>query len=171
MGRAPGMLAAVSVLALMCILWPGPMRVDAAPPTPCAGALAGAPTAAALRPAGMRLSISFPRAGESVTKVLPSDSITVSVDYWGPELVVLSGPRAIDDKYHLVFVLDGEVSEYLGGLSPITRCDPHIVHSADTHVMFDRVLHGAHTLWVVLAGSNDVAVNPPAAAGVTFVVQ
>jgi hypothetical protein len=35
----------------------------------------------------------------------------------------------------------------------------------------DNVSHGSHALAVLLAGSNNVSVNPPVAARVTFTVK
>jgi hypothetical protein len=165
------MSAAALALAVALFILPGPIHGDAAPTTQCPDGSAGAPTAAALRPAGVLLALSFPRAGESVSRAQPSDSITLGVDYWGPKLVASTGPRPIDANYHLVFLLDDDASSYFDTLSPIPRCDAHIVHTEETHVTFDHVLHGEHYLWVVLVGSNDVSVNPPVATCVTFVVQ
>jgi len=46
-----------------------------------------------------------------------------------------------------------------------------VVHSAATRVTFDHVPHGSHVVVVLLVGSNDVSVNPPVAAMVTFMVR
>jgi hypothetical protein len=125
-------------------------------------------SAAALKPSDVLLSVSVPRAGETVAKAGPDDSISMSVDYWGPHLIVSTGPI---DQYHLVYFVDLNDSPYIGRLLTIPHCDTHILHSDLTRVTIDHVSRGSHTLAVLLAGSNNVAVNPPVAASVTFVVQ
>jgi hypothetical protein len=137
---------------------------------PCEEASARTATAAALRPPDVLLAISAPRAGETIVEVEPSETITVAVDYWGPRLVPASSAHAVDE-YHLVYFLDADASAYLGSLLTIPHCDPHIVHSSETHLTFDHVMHGSHSLQVMLTGSNDVSVNPPVAASVTFMVR
>jgi hypothetical protein len=128
------------------------------------------PAAAALKPAEVLLAINAPRAGETVAGAAPTDTVTLAVDYWGPRLVAAEEARAVDD-YHLAYFLDEDPSPYLGTLMPIPRCNPRILHSPLTRVSFDNVTHGSHALAVVLSGSNNVAVNPPVAARVTFMVR
>lgn len=125
---------------------------------------------AALKPADVLLTIRDPRAGETITEEGPDDSVTVSVDYWGPSLIAgfASGPV---DQYHLVYLLDVDAAPYIGTLLPVPRCDPHIQHTADRRVIFDHVPHGIHTLAVLLTGSNNVSVNPPVAMRETFMVR
>jgi hypothetical protein len=142
-------------------------RVDAAPCVELPERPAGA---AALKPAEVLLAINAPRAGETVVGTGQRDSVSLGVDYWGPRLVPGPEARAVDD-YHLAFFVDEDPSPYLGTLLPIPRCNPRIVHTASTRVTFDDLPHGSHALAVVLAGSNNVAVNPPVAARVTFMVR
>lgn len=130
----------------------------------------GLANVAALKPAEVLLAISTPRAGETLANVAPTDSVTFSVDYWGPRLLPAESAHAVDD-YHLVFVLDEDAAPYIGTLQPLPVCDSHIVHSATTRVTIDNVLHGSHALAVLLVGSNNVSVNPPVAARVTFTVR
>jgi hypothetical protein len=126
--------------------------------------------AAALKPVDVLLAISQPRAGETLVAGSPNESVTVSVDYWGPRLVPPDGSHPVDE-YHLVYFLDEDASPYIGTLQPMPQCDPLIIHSAATRVTFDSVAHGSHALAVILAGSNNVSVNPPVAARVTFSVR
>jgi hypothetical protein len=126
--------------------------------------------AAALKPSDVLLAISTPRAGETVLAAGAGESLTFSVDYWGPRLVPADSAHA-PDEYHLVYLLDEDASPYIGTLRPMPICNPHIMHSAATHVTFDGVAHGSHGLAVLLAGSNNVSVNPPVAARVTFTVK
>jgi hypothetical protein len=125
---------------------------------------------AALKPADVLLAINTPRAGEAVARVAPNDSVTFSVDFWGPRLLPADNSHAVDD-YHLVFILDEDATPYIGTLQPLPLCDPRVVHTATTHVTVDNVLHGSHALAVLLVGSNNVSVNPPVAARVTFTVK
>ncbi len=136
---------------------------------PCAETLAPA-GAAALKPSEVLVAISSPRAGETVVETASSDSIMLSVDYFGPPLTESSVARRIDE-YHLVYFLDEDASPYLGTTLPIAHCNPHILHSTQTRVTFAGVVRGGHALTVVLAGSNNVAVNPPVAMRVTFMVK
>jgi hypothetical protein len=138
--------------------------------TPCTEDLARSASAAALKPSEVLLSISSPRAGEIVSQANNDQSITVSVDYWGPQLLpfISAGPV---DQYHLVYFLDEDASPYVGTLTTIPRCHPHILHSAATRVTIDNVSHSSHSLTVLLAGSNNVSVNPPVAVSVTFGVR
>jgi hypothetical protein len=136
----------------------------------CAEDPAKPASAAALRPSEVLLSISEPRAGELVGPTAPADSVTLVVDYWGPRLVPVSVTGAVD-QYHLVFFFDEDASPYIGTMIPMPHCNPHIVHTASTHVTIDHVMHGSHSLAVLLSGSNNVSVNPPVAARVTFVAQ
>ena len=152
---------------LIAVIIPGPAH---AAPTACAETLLQPPSAAALRPSDVRLGISEPRAGETMLHVDSSESITVSVDYWGPRLVPPDGARAVDEL-HLVYILDRDAVRYIGTTVPMPVCDEHIAHSTTTHLTFDHVAHGSHTLAVLLAGSNNVSVNPPVAASVTFTVK
>jgi len=125
-------------------------------------------TAAALRPADVLLAITRPRAGEMVTEVMPSQSVTVTVDYWGPRLVAADQAHNVDE-YHLVFFLDTDDAAYVGSLTPAPRCTARMLHSASPSATFDHVMRGSHTVSVMLVGSNDVSVNPPVAASITFV--
>lgn len=125
--------------------------------------------AAALRPAEVLLAITRPRAGEMVPEVMPAEAVTVSVDYWGPRLMAAAGAHKVDE-YHLVFLLDVDNGKYVGTLAPTPRCAAGIVHTDSTGATFDHVMHGWHTVTVMLVGSNDVSVNPPVVASSTFVV-
>ena len=149
---------------------PGGARCAGAAPTVCTETVLQPPSVAALRPSDVRLGISEPRAGETMLEVDSSESITVSVDYWGPRLVPADGAHAVDDL-HLVYILDTDASPYIGTTQPMLVCDKHVAHSTRTHVTFDNVAHGSHTLAVLLAGSNNISVNPPVAASVTFTVK
>jgi hypothetical protein len=152
---------------LIAVIHPGPAH---AVPTVCTETVLQPPSVAALRPSDVRLGISEPRAGETMLEVDSSESITVSVDYWGPRLVPGDGAQAVDDL-HLVYILDTDASPYIGTTQPMLVCDKHVAHSTRTHVTFDNVAHGSHTLAVLLAGSNNISVNPPVAASVTFTVK
>jgi hypothetical protein len=145
----------------------GALAVRAAPP--CAEILEPA-GAAALKPPDVLLGIVAPRAGETVVAATPGDSIQLVVDYWGPRLVGAETARMIDE-YHLAYFLDEEAAPYLNTLQAIPRCNARIVHTAQTSITFKDVPKGSHTLSVVLAGSNNVAVNPPVMARVTFTVR
>ena len=140
-------------------------------PTPCAetNSKAGG-DAAALRPSNVLLAITSPRAGEMVSIGMPQESVSVTVDYWGPHLVAPNAARKIDDD-HLVFFLDTDDNAYVGTLAPTPRCNPNIVHTATTSATFYHVMHGGHAIHVLLVGSNDVSVNPPVAAMVSFVTN
>lgn len=124
--------------------------------------------AAALRPPDVLLSITSPRAGEMVPEVMPAQEITVAVDYWGPRMVAATSAHAVDE-YHLVFFLDTDDSGYIGSLLPVPRCNTAITHTTERSVTFGHVLRGPHIAYVMLVGSNDVSVNPPVAASMTFV--
>lgn len=151
------------------LLFTSSMLVGQVSPTPCADVGSRIRSdAAALRPSGVLLAITSPRAGETVTETSPSESITLTVDYWGPRLVAGESSDRVDD-YHLVFFLDTNDSAYVGTMSPAPRCNPLIVHAASTSVTFDHVMHGWHTVYVMLVGSNDISVNPPVAASASFV--
>jgi hypothetical protein len=152
---------------LIVVLIPSPAH---AAPTVCVETVLQPPGVAALRPSDVRLGIIQPRAGETMLEVDSSESITVSVDYWGPRLVPPDVAHAVDDL-HLVYILDADASPYIGTTQPMLVCDKHIAHSTGTHITFDNVAHGSHTLAVLLAGSNNVSVNPPVAASVTFTVK
>jgi hypothetical protein len=141
---------------------PAALPCTETPPIPAA--------AAALKPSDVLLAISAPRAGETVVEMGPTDSITLSVDYWGPRLVPAHAAHTVDE-YHLAFLLDMDATPYIGTLMPVPHCHPHIIHSASTRVTLDNVPHGSHSLAVLLIGSNEVCVNPPVAARVTFVVK
>jgi hypothetical protein len=125
---------------------------------------------AALKPADVLLTISDPRAGETITEVAPDESVAVAVDYWGPTLVAANVGGSID-RYHLAYLLDVDATPYIGTLLPVPHCDPHVQHTADKRVTFDHVPHGIHALAVLLAGSNNVSVNPPVALRETFMVR
>ena len=140
------------------------MRAEA---SRCIETLAPPASAAALKPAEVLLAISAPRAGESLARSTPNDSVTVSADYWGPRLVPANTAHAIDDN-HLVYILDQDASPYIGTLRPLPVCDQHVVHTIATRATFDDVAHGSHVLVVLLVGSNNVSVQPPVAASVTF---
>jgi hypothetical protein len=138
--------------------------------TPCIETPQGLVEAAALKPSDVLLGISSPRAGEMLAEDMPSQSITVFVDYRGPRLVSPESAHAIDE-YHLAYFLDSDASAYVGTLMPTPRCNVHVIQSASTSVTFDHVMRGSHTLWVLLVGANDVSVNPPVAASVSFAIK
>jgi hypothetical protein len=140
-----------------------------AAPMSCAETL-GEASLAALKPADVLLAITTPQAGQTLPIVPPTNSVTFSVDYSGPRLLSAESAHAVDD-YHLVFVLDEDAAPYIGTLHPLPRCDPRVVHSTTTRVTLDNVVHGSHALEVLLVGSNNVSVNPPVAARVTFTVR
>ena len=123
---------------------------------------------AALKPADAVLSITSPRAGETVEAT--GGVLNVEVDYWGPRLVDPSGARSVDE-YHLAFLLDVGSAAYIGTLRPLPHCTSRVISGAATHVSFRNVSSGVHMLAVLLVGSNDVAVNPPLMAGETFMVK
>jgi hypothetical protein len=123
---------------------------------------------AALKPSDVLLSVGNPLAGETLAQA--GGALTVDVHYRGPRLVHTAVARAVDD-YHLAYFLDEDPSPYIGTLLPIPRCNPHIVHSASLHVTFSDVWYGSHSLAVVMAGSNNVSVNPPVALRLTFTVR
>jgi hypothetical protein len=167
--RVAGRHAAIPVcLALLGLL--GNPRAAWAAETRCTEAVARPASAAALQPSDVLLMISSPRAGETVVESSTDESIALTVDYWGPRLLIGTAAHAVDD-YHLAYLLDEAATPYIGTLTPIPRCDPHVVHSAATRVTFDHVPHGSHVVVVLLVGSNDVSVNPPVAAMVTFMVR
>jgi hypothetical protein len=157
-------LAVAAVLVTTTTASPAPALA-----TGCAETL-GQADAAALKPTDVLLAVSTPRAGETVVNVAPNESVTLSVDYWGPRLVPPDGAHAVDE-YHLVYILDEDASPYIGTLQRLPVCDARVVHSAATRVTLDNVSHGSHALAVLLAGSNNVSVNPPVAARVTFTVK
>jgi hypothetical protein len=103
-----------------------------------------------------------------VPEAQPDESVTVMVDYWGPRLAAARAARSIDD-YHLAFFLDVDATPYIGTLAPTPRCNASIVHAASTSATFDHVMRGPHTVAVLLVGSNDISVNPPVAASISFV--
>jgi len=162
-----GRLGLVLALALAATTVPGSAR---AAPAGCAEATVTPSSAAALKPSEVLLGISAPRAGETLVAALPSGSVSVAVDYWGPALMNAKGAPGMDN-YHLVYILDEDAAPYIGTLQVMPNCDPQIRHSTATRITFDNVAHGSHALTVLLAGSNDVSVNPPVAARVTFMVR
>jgi len=123
-----------------------------------------------LKPSEVLLAISAPRAGETLLEVPPSESVTFSVDYWGPFLVAADRTHGVD-SYHLVYILDVDASQYIGTLQSMPDRDQNVVHTTAARVTFDHVVPGSHALTVLLAGSNNVSVNPPVAARVTFRVR
>ncbi len=127
-----------------------------------------APRAAALKPTPVMLAITSPRAGETIDA--PDGRLTISVEYWGPQLVEPEAARAIDQD-HLAFFLDADPTPYVGTLIPMPKCDPRVAHSALMRWTFPDVSSGSHSAAVLLAGSNRVSVNPPVAARVTFMVK
>lgn len=161
LGTARAILAIVLATTL-----PTPTHADVGR---CIETLAPPASVAALKPADVLLAITAPRAGESIARHSPNDSVTVSADYWGPRLVPADAARAIDNN-HLVYLLDQDASPYVGTLQPLPICDQHIVHTDATRATFDNVRHGSHVLVVLLVGSNNVSVQPPVAASITFTV-
>jgi hypothetical protein len=159
-------VTALLLIALALVRAGAPAEVYAA----CVEDPARPASAAALKPSDVRLSISDPRAGQMVAADGPDDSIMLVIDYWGPQLVPVSTAGPVD-QYHLVYFFDEDASPYIGTLMPIPHCNPHILHSAETHVTVDHVMHGSHAVAVLLSGSNNVSVNPPVAARVTFVAR
>jgi hypothetical protein len=139
-------------------------------PRGCRGPACGPGGAAALKPSDVLLAITSPRAGETMVEQRPTDSIQLTVDYWGPRLASPEVARTIDE-YHLAYFLDEDAAAYVGTLRAIPRCNPRIVHSAQTSITFEDVRPGSHSLTVVLTGSNNIAVNPPVVARVTFMVR
>jgi hypothetical protein len=154
-------------LALVATCVPGPAQAE---PAGCAETSQAPSSAAALKPSDVLLAITAPRAGETLLAAPQNGSVSVAVDYWGPALIYAERAHGTDN-YHLVYILDEDASPYIGTLQGMPNCDPRIVHSAATRVTFDNVSHGGHALTVLLAGSNDVSVNPPVAARVTFMVR
>jgi hypothetical protein len=128
------------------------------------------PAVAALAPTDVQLAVSAPLAGMRVDAAPVENSIAVTVKYLGPPLVPAAMAHAVDD-YHLAYLLDQDDGGYLRTLLPIPHCNPRVVHSAWTTATFSGVQPGSHVLSVVLVGSNDVAVNPPVATSVTFLVK
>ncbi len=116
------------------------------------------------------MAISAPRAGETLLEVTLSESVTFSVDYWGPSLFAADRTHGVD-SYHLVNILDVDASQYIGTLQSIPDRDQNVVRTTAARVTFDHVVPGSHALTVLLAGSNNVSVNPPIAARVTFRVR
>jgi len=55
-----------------------------------------------------------------------------------------------------------------GRLAPAERA--RILHAATTEVQFDNVPRGAHTVTVMLTGSNNISVTPPLPDQVAFTV-
>jgi hypothetical protein len=162
---------AVMAVALSGLLLTNTVTVSAeALPTPCTEPAAQVASAAALRPADVLLAITSPRAGEMVYEPGLTQSVTVAVDYWGPRLVIPANAHAVDE-YHLVYFLDVDASGYVGTMVSIPLCNPHVMHTSATEVTFDKVSHGSHVLSVMLVGSNNVSVNPPVAASISFVVK
>jgi hypothetical protein len=167
--RVSVLRAAVVVASVaLAVLVSGPRAL--ADETRCVEELAKPAPAAALKPPGVLLAMSAPRAGETIVGVGSTDSITLSVDYWGPGLVDSGAARAIDE-YHLAYFLDEDAMPYVDGRLPIPRCNPYIVHSSALRVTFEHVRHGSHTITVVLTGSNNVSVNPTVATRVWFLVR
>jgi hypothetical protein len=161
--RSICLLLAVTLAAVS-----GPELAYAAAPV-CAEDITPA-SMAALKPADVLLTISEPHAGETITEVAPDESVAVAVDYLGPSLVAASVGGLID-QYHLAYLLDVDATPYIGTLLPVPHCNPHIQHTANRRVTFDHVPHGIHSLAVLLAGSNNVSVNPPVALRETFMVR
>jgi hypothetical protein len=163
---AKGLVVAMTALliAAICVL------VAQASAAPCTEASPGVADAAALRPSQVFLAIATPRAGEMVTEDMQSQSLTIMIDYSGTRLVAPENARAIDE-YHLAYFLDSDASGFAGTLLPTPRCDAHVVQSASTTVTFEHVMRGPHMLWVMLVGSNNVSVNPPVAASVSFAIR
>ena len=160
---------AVRLVLGMAIAVFGVLPVEAAP-APCEDGPPKPASVAALRPTDVLLAIASPHAGETAVEGPTADSVTVAVEYWGPPLSSAGAAHAVDE-YHLAYFLDYDASAYVGTLLAIPRCDPRIIHSIATHVTFDHVMHGSHSLHVLLTGSNDVSVNPPVATSVTFLVR
>ena len=146
---------------------PGPSH---AAPAGCAEVSVAPSSAAALKPSEVLLAISAPRAGETLVGAPPSGSVSFAVDYWGPSLLNANGARGVD-TYHLVYILDVDASQYIGTLQSMPDRDQNFVHTTAARVTFDHVVPGSHALTVLLAGSNNVSVNPPIAARVTFRVR
>jgi hypothetical protein len=134
----------------------------------CAEPPASPATVAALKPVDAVLTITSPRAGETVGAT--GGVLNVEVDYWGPQLVEPGAARSVDE-YHLAFLLDIASANYVGTLRPVPHCTSRVVSGAVTHATFRNVASGAHMVTVLLVGSNRVAVNPPLMAGQTFQVK
>jgi hypothetical protein len=159
-----GLIVVLSALLILA----STILVGQTAPAPCPDSNSGlGGGAAALKPSDVLLAITSPRAGEMLAEAASDDTISVTVDYWGPRLEQASLAHKIDD-YHLVFFLDVDDQPYVGTLSPTPRCNPSILHSATTSVTFNHVRRGPHTVYVMLVGSNDVSVNPPVAGSATF---
>jgi len=78
-------------------------------------------------------------------------------------------PTALD-QYHLHYFLDVSAAPSLETLVPVPLGDPRILHAATTEVQFDNVPRGAHTVTVMLTGSNNISVTPPLPDQVAFTV-
>jgi len=93
----------------------------------------------------------------------------VTLDYTGPNLVPVASATELN-QYHVHYFLDVDPTPYIGTTTPIPTGNPHVIHTAETQVMFDNVAPGTHQLAVVLTGSNHISVNPPVAQQITFTV-
>ncbi len=122
--------------------------------------------AVAPKPANLSLHVTSPAPGS----VVPAGSVNVSVDYAGPALVPGAQATALTD-YHLHYLLDTDAAPYIGSGLPLPSGRPDILHSAATTVTFENVAAGAHTVTIVMGGSNHVAVDPPVVDQVSFMVQ
>jgi hypothetical protein len=165
-GPAPALCGALALLIAVvgaAVADPAPTREDT-----CYDPPAVPSTVAALKPADAVLTITSPRAGETLST--SGGVLTVDVDYWGPHLVEAGEARSIDE-YHLAYLLDIGSMAYIGTLRPIPHCTTRAYTGAATRATFRNVGSGVHTLSVLLVGSNDVAVNPPTVVTVTFMVK
>ncbi len=115
--------------------------------------------------ANATLTITQPPAGGSI----PAGSLMVTLDYTGPNLVPVASATELN-QYHVHYFLDVDPTPYIGTTTPIPTGNPHVIHTAETQVMFDNVAPGTHQLAVVLTGSNHISVNPPVAQQITFTV-
>jgi hypothetical protein len=129
--------------------------------SPSASAATAAP-----RPANASLLFTAPTAGETVS----AGSVTVIVNYTGPQLVDAANATKLDD-YHIAYLLDVDPNPYIGTTVPIPMGDPRIIHAATTSTTFNNVAVGTHTLAVVMVGSNHVSVNPSLADKETFTAR
>jgi hypothetical protein len=158
--------ALIVVLSLFTV---GLVACTSASPAATGAPAAASPSAAAVaaaRPADTTLAISSPTAGQTV----PAGSVSVTVQYSGPQLVAAANATKLDD-YHLHYFLDENAAPYLGTLVPVPMGNPHIVHTASLQVSFDGVTAGSHMLTVMLSGANHISVTPPLSAQVTFTAQ
>ena len=151
---------------------PSPAAKPAASPgaspaaSPGAAASPSSAAQAAPKPANVKITITAPQAGETVSP----GTVTVTLDYEGPDLVPAAQATQLTEC-HLHYFLDEDPTPYIGTTTPVPTGNPRIIHSADTQVTFDNVTPGNHNLAVLLTGNNHVSTNPPVVERLTFSAQ